>query len=62
MTSVFVRLARGVYKRQEGVQMIRIKLPFGKASEQLRIVSDEYSTGRLHYNTSGYPNSLCEFR
>jgi sulfite reductase (ferredoxin) len=40
--------------------MIRIKLPFGKVtSEQLvRItkVSDEYSTGRLHYNTSGYPN------
>jgi sulfite reductase (ferredoxin) len=48
-----LRLARGVYgQRQEGVQMIRIKLPFGKVtSEQLeRItkVSDEYSTGRLH--------------
>jgi dissimilatory sulfite reductase (desulfoviridin) alpha/beta subunit len=62
-----LRLARGVYgQRQEGVQMIRIKLPFGKVtSEQLvRItkVSDEYSTGRLHNNTSGYPNSLCEFR
>jgi sulfite reductase (ferredoxin) len=51
-----LRLARGVYgQRQEGVQMIRIKLPFGKVtSEQLvRItkVSDEYSTGRLHITT-----------
>ena len=28
-----LRLARGVYgQRQEGVQMIRIKLPFGKVS------------------------------
>ena len=51
-----LRLARGVYgQRQEGVQMIRIKLPFGKvSSEQLHricIVSDEYSTGRLHITT-----------
>lgn len=51
-----LRLARGIYgQRQEGVQMIRIKLPFGKlTSEQLhRIadVSDEYSTGRLHITT-----------
>ncbi len=51
-----LRLARGVYgQRQAGVQMIRIKLPFGKVtSEQLhRIadVSDEYSTGRLHITT-----------
>jgi sulfite reductase (ferredoxin) len=51
-----LRLARGVYgQRQEGVQMIRIKLPYGKvSSEQLhRIckVSDEYSTGRLHITT-----------
>ncbi len=51
-----LRLARGVYgQRQEGVQMIRIKLPFGKVSgEQLQricIVSDEYSTGRLHITT-----------
>jgi len=51
-----LRLARGVYgQRQEGVQMIRIKLPFGKVSgEQLHricIVSDEYSTGRLHITT-----------
>ena len=51
-----LRLARGVYgQRQEGVQMIRIKLPFGKvSSEQLmRVasVSDKYSTGRLHITT-----------
>ena len=51
-----LRLARGVYgQRQFGVQMIRIKLPYGKVtSEQLhRIsdVSDEYSRGRLHITT-----------
>ncbi|WP_298248248.1 HEPN domain-containing protein [uncultured Christiangramia sp.] len=51
-----LRLARGVYgQRQSGVQMVRIKLPFGKVtSEQLhRIanVSDEFSKGRLHITT-----------
>ena len=51
-----LRLARGVYgQRQEGVQMIRIKIPFGKMkSNQLRRiadVSDEYSRGRLHITT-----------
>lgn len=51
-----LRLARGIYgQRQEGVQMIRIKLPYGRlSSEQLiRIadVSDKYSTGRLHITT-----------
>ena len=51
-----LRLARGVYgQRQEGVQMIRIKLPYGKVkSNQLRRiadVADEYSTGRLHITT-----------
>jgi sulfite reductase (ferredoxin) len=51
-----LRLARGVYgQRQLGVQMIRIKLPYGKVtSGQLRRiaqVSDEYSTGRLHITT-----------
>ena len=51
-----LRLARGVYgQRQSGVQMVRIKLPFGKVTaEQLhRIadVSDEYSKGRLHITT-----------
>ena len=51
-----LRLARGVYgQRQQGVQMIRIKLPYGKVSSKqlLRIseVSDEFSTGRLHITT-----------
>ena len=51
-----LRLARGVYgQRQEGVQMIRIKLPYGKVlSKQLRRiaeVSDEYSRSRLHITT-----------
>lgn len=51
-----LRLARGVYgQRQQGVQMVRIKLPFGKlTTKQLcRIadISDEYSTGNLHLTT-----------
>ena len=51
-----LRLARGIYgQRQPGVQMIRIKLPYGKvSSQQLRRicdVSEEYSTGRLHITT-----------
>lgn len=51
-----LRLARGIYgQRQPGVQMIRIKLPYGRVSSaQLRRicqVSDEYSTGRLHITT-----------
>ncbi|HXB39510.1 MAG TPA: HEPN domain-containing protein [Bacteroidia bacterium] len=51
-----LRLARGVYgQRQQGVQMIRIKLPFGKvtARQLVRIadISDEYSTGNLHLTT-----------
>lgn len=51
-----LRLARGVYgQRQSGVQMIRIKLPYGKVmSNQLRRiseVSDEYSRGKLHITT-----------
>ncbi len=51
-----LRLARGVYgQRQEGVQMVRIKLPYGKVTSDqlLRIadVSDEYSRGRLHITT-----------
>ena len=51
-----LRLARGIYgQRQPGVQMIRIKLPYGKVNgEQLhRIsdVSDKYSIGRLHITT-----------
>lgn len=51
-----LRLARGVYgQRQPGVQMIRIKLPFGKVSfkQLLRIadIADEYGSGNLHLTT-----------
>lgn len=51
-----LRLARGVYgQRQQGVQMIRIKIPFGKLNtKQLRKIadiSDEYSNGNLHLTT-----------
>ncbi|MEO8886278.1 MAG: HEPN domain-containing protein [Mucilaginibacter sp.] len=51
-----LRLARGIYgQRQQGVQMIRIKLPFGKVSfkQILRIadISDEYASRNLHLTT-----------
>ncbi|MGE5804384.1 MAG: nitrite/sulfite reductase, partial [Ignavibacteria bacterium] len=51
-----LRLVRGVYgQRQVGVQMVRIKLPFGRLNvkQLLRIadISDEYSTGMLHLTT-----------
>ncbi|MCO4291424.1 HEPN domain-containing protein [Solitalea sp. MAHUQ-68] len=51
-----LRLARGVYgQRQQGVQMVRIKLPYGKVSmaqlERICQVSDEYSRGNLHITT-----------
>jgi sulfite reductase (ferredoxin) len=51
-----LRLARGIYgQRQPGVQMIRIKLPFGKVTfkQLLRIadISDEYASGNLHLTT-----------
>jgi sulfite reductase (ferredoxin) len=50
------RLARGVYgQRQPGVQMIRIKLPYGHltADQLVRIAdsSDKYATGNLHATT-----------
>ncbi|MFM2442183.1 MAG: hypothetical protein RL449_824 [Bacteroidota bacterium] len=51
-----LRLARGVYgQRQQGVQMIRIKLPYGKIQfrqwKRISDISDEYSTGNLHLTT-----------
>jgi sulfite reductase (ferredoxin) len=51
-----LRLARGVYgQRQQGVQMVRIKLPYGKMTlaqwNRISDVSDEYSTGNLHLTT-----------
>lgn len=51
-----LRLARGVYgQRQQGVQMVRIKLPYGKMTlaqwKRISDVSDDYSTGNLHLTT-----------
>ena len=51
-----LRLARGVYgQRQQGVQMVRIKLPVGRfTANQLRkiaYVADEYGSGNLHITT-----------
>ncbi|MCC5924322.1 MAG: nitrite/sulfite reductase [Crocinitomicaceae bacterium] len=51
-----LRLARGVYgQRQQGVQMIRIKIPYGRLTSKklykIADVSDTYSTGRLHITT-----------
>lgn len=51
-----LRLARGVYgQRQQGVQMVRIKLPFGRVTvkQLLRIsdISDEYAIRNLHITT-----------
>lgn len=51
-----LRLARGVYgQRQQGVNMVRIKVPHGKLKfvQLLRLadLSDEYSTGNLHLTT-----------
>ena len=51
-----LRLARGIYgQRQPGVQMVRIKLPFGRVSfkQLLKIadISDEYGSGNLHLTT-----------
>ncbi len=50
------RLARGVYgQRQPGVQMIRIKLPYGRvnAEQLIRIadVADKYATEKMHTTT-----------
>lgn len=51
-----LRLARGIYgQRQPGVQMVRIKLPFGKVTfnQLLTIadISDEYASSNLHLTT-----------
>lgn len=51
-----LRLARGVYgQRQPGVQMVRIKLPFGKITfkQLLKIadIADEYASKTLHLTT-----------
>ncbi|HMR18278.1 MAG TPA: HEPN domain-containing protein [Sphingobacterium sp.] len=51
-----LRLARGIYgQRQPGVQMVRIKIPFGKITfkQLLKIadISDEYASSNLHFTT-----------
>ncbi|MDQ3292351.1 MAG: nitrite reductase [Bacteroidota bacterium] len=51
-----LRLTRGIYgQRQPGVQMVRIKLPFGRLTvkQLLKIadVSDEYASKNLHLTT-----------
>jgi sulfite reductase (ferredoxin) len=51
-----LRLSRGIYgQRQTGVQMVRIKLPFGSVTtRQLRRIadiSDEYASSNLHATT-----------
>lgn len=50
------RLTRGVYgQRQAGVQMIRIKIPYGKVTgkQLIRIadISDQFTNGNLHATT-----------
>jgi len=50
------RLARGVYgQRQQGVQMLRLKLPFGKitpiALKKVAELSETYTNGNLHLTT-----------
>lgn len=51
-----IRLLRGIYgQRQPGVQMVRIKLPFGRVStKQIRRIADiseEYASSNLHATT-----------
>ncbi|TXH55741.1 MAG: nitrite reductase [Bacteroidia bacterium] len=51
-----LRLARGIYgQRQPGVQMVRIKIPFGRITfkQLLKIadISDEYASSNLHFTT-----------
>jgi len=51
-----LRLARGIYgQRQQGVQMIRIKIPYGRMTSEQMIkiadISDEYASSTLHATT-----------
>jgi sulfite reductase (ferredoxin) len=50
------RLTRGVYgQRQQGVQMFRTKLPYGKITpdqlDRMADLSEKYATGNLHLTT-----------
>ncbi len=51
-----LRLARGVYgQRQQGVQMVRIKIPFGRLTtpqiRRIADIADEYANSNLHLTT-----------
>ena len=51
-----LRLVRGIYgQRQHGVQMVRIKLPYGRMTTRQLLtiadISDEYASGNLHITT-----------
>ena len=51
-----LRLARGIYgQRQAGVQMIRIKIPYGRLTykqlSRIADISDEYASSTLHATT-----------
>lgn len=51
-----IRLLRGIYgQRQPGVQMVRIKLPFGllntRQIRRIADISDEYASSNLHATT-----------
>lgn len=51
-----LRLVRGIYgQRQPGVQMVRIKLPYGRIStrqmRRIADISDEYASSNLHATT-----------
>src|SRR5688572_337819 len=51
-----IRLLRGIYgQRQPGVQMVRIKLPFGRVTtrqiRRIADISDEYASSNLHATT-----------
>lgn len=51
-----IRLLRGIYgQRQPGVQMVRIKLPFGRVTtrqiRRIADISDEYGSSNLHATT-----------
>src|SRR5688500_16012544 len=51
-----IRLLRGIYgQRQPGVQMVRIKLPFGRVNttqiRRIADISEEYGSSNLHATT-----------
>ncbi len=51
-----LRLARGIYgQRQPGIQMVRIKIPYGKLTirqfKTIADISDEYASSTLHATT-----------